>query len=62
MDEMATDSYMPTLEGSLLNDSVDRLSLLKQEARDLIMRTETDPMILVYRDCLLVRKYSMLRI
>ncbi|CAI2200224.1 13841_t:CDS:1, partial [Funneliformis geosporum] len=37
MDEMATDSYMPTLEGSLLNNPVDRSSLSKQEARDLTM-------------------------
>jgi hypothetical protein len=29
MDEIATDSYMPTLEGSLLNDPIDRSSLSK---------------------------------
>jgi hypothetical protein len=29
MDEMTTDSYMPTLEGFLLNDPVDRSLLSK---------------------------------
>ena len=49
---MATDSYMPTLEGSLLDDLIDRLLLSEQEAKDLTMRTEADPMTLVYQDCL----------
>ncbi|PKB97274.1 hypothetical protein RhiirA5_433436 [Rhizophagus irregularis] len=48
MNEMATDTYMPSLEGSLLNDPIDKSSLTEQEA----MRTEADPMTLVYRDCL----------
>ena len=45
---MATNSYMPALEGSLLDDLIDRSLLSEQEA----MRTEADPMTLVYRDCL----------
>ncbi|GES95655.1 hypothetical protein GLOIN_2v1786061 [Rhizophagus clarus] len=48
MNEMAIDTYMPSLEGSLLNDPIDKSSLTEQEA----MRTEVDPMTLVYRDCL----------
>ena len=52
MGEMATDLYMPTLEGSLLDNSIDRSLLSEQEAKDLTMRTEADPMTLVYRDCL----------
>jgi hypothetical protein len=52
MGEMATDTYFPSLEGSLLDDPVDRSSMSEQEARDLAMRTEADPMTLVYRDCL----------
>uniref|UniRef100_U9SPY6 Uncharacterized protein n=1 Tax=Rhizophagus irregularis (strain DAOM 181602 / DAOM 197198 / MUCL 43194) TaxID=747089 RepID=U9SPY6_RHIID len=48
MNEMATDTYMPSLERSLLNDPIDKSSLTEQEA----MRTEADPMTLVYRDCL----------
>jgi hypothetical protein len=48
MSEMATDSYMPTLEGSLLDDPINKSLLSKEEA----MRTEADPMTLVYRDCL----------
>ena len=43
---------MPSLKGSLLNDSIDKSLLSKQEAKDLAMRTEADPMTLVYRDCL----------
>jgi len=35
MGEMATDSYMLTLEGSLLNNLIDKLLLLKQKAKDL---------------------------
>ncbi|CAG8586358.1 10657_t:CDS:2, partial [Cetraspora pellucida] len=50
--EMAMNSYMPALEGSLLDDPVDRSLLTEQEANDLAMRTEADPMTLVYRDCL----------
>ena len=48
MGEMATDSYMPSLEGSLLDDPIDKSLLTEQEA----MRSEADPMTLVYRDCL----------
>ncbi|CAG8834316.1 14609_t:CDS:1, partial [Cetraspora pellucida] len=48
MSEIAINSYMPTLEGFLLDDLIDRSLLSKQEA----MQTETDPMTLVYRDCL----------
>src|SRR5437764_14695252 len=52
MNEMATDTYMPSLEGSLLNDPIDKSSLSEQETKELAMRTEADPMTLVYRDCL----------
>ncbi|PKB91669.1 hypothetical protein RhiirA5_448084 [Rhizophagus irregularis] len=52
MNEMATDTYMPSLEGSLLNDLIDKSSLTEQEA----MRTEVDPMTLVYQDCLFEKK------
>jgi len=52
MSEMATNSYMPALEGSLLDDPIDRSSMTEQEARDLAMRTKADPITLVYRDCL----------
>ncbi|CAG8813452.1 24553_t:CDS:2, partial [Cetraspora pellucida] len=45
---MATNLYISALEGSLLDDPIDRLLLSEQKA----MRTETDPMTLVYRDCL----------
>ncbi|GES92963.1 hypothetical protein GLOIN_2v1475812 [Rhizophagus clarus] len=48
MEEMATDTYMPELEGSLLDDPIDKSSLSEQEA----MRADADPMTLVYRDCL----------
>ena len=50
MDDMATDIYFPLLRGSLLDDF--RSSISEQEARDLAIRTEVDPMTLVYRDCL----------
>ena len=52
MSEMAVDTYMPNLEGSLLDEPIDKSSLSEQEAKDLAMRTEADPMTLVYRDCL----------
>ena len=52
MGEMATDTYMPSLEGSLLDDPIDRSSMTEQEARDITMRADADPMTLVYRDCL----------
>ena len=52
MGEMAIDTYMPNLEGSLLDDPIDKSSLSEQESKDLAMRTEADPMTLVYRDCL----------
>ena len=45
-------SYMPALEGSLLDDSIDRSLLSEQEANNLAMRTEADPITLVYCDCL----------
>jgi hypothetical protein len=48
MGEMAIDTYMPSLEGSLLDNPIDKSSLSEQE----IMRAEADPMTLVYRDCL----------
>ncbi|GBC38338.1 uncharacterized protein LOC107456431 [Rhizophagus irregularis DAOM 181602=DAOM 197198] len=48
MEEMAIDTYMPSLEGSLLDDPIDKSSLSEQEA----MRADADPMTLVYRDCL----------
>ncbi|GBC01025.1 hypothetical protein RclHR1_40320001 [Rhizophagus clarus] len=40
MEEMATDIYMPSLEGSLLDDPIDKSSLSEQEA----MRADADPM------------------
>ncbi|RGB28714.1 hypothetical protein C1646_818951 [Rhizophagus diaphanus] len=46
MEEMATDTYMPSLEGSLLDDPIDKSSLSEQEA----MRADADPMTLFYRD------------
>ena len=52
INEMATNSYMPALEGSLLDDLIDRSLLSEQEANNLAMRTEADPMTLVYQDCL----------
>ena len=48
MGEMAIDTYMPGLEGSLLDDLIDKSSLSEQEA----MRAEADPMTLVYQDYL----------
>ncbi|GBB96747.1 hypothetical protein RclHR1_28220001 [Rhizophagus clarus] len=48
MEEIATDTYMPSLEGSLLDDPIDKSSLSEQEA----IRADADPMTLVYRDCL----------
>ncbi|RGB36230.1 hypothetical protein C1646_758339 [Rhizophagus diaphanus] len=48
MGEMATDSYMPTLEGSLLDNLIDKSSLSEQEAKDLAMRTEAVPLILLF--------------
>jgi hypothetical protein len=52
MNDMAVETYMPSLEGSLLDDPIDKTSLSEQEAKDLAMRTEADPLTLVYRDCL----------
>jgi hypothetical protein len=52
MGEMAIDTYMPSLEGSLLDNPIDKSSLSEQETKELAMRTEADPMTLVYRDCL----------
>ena len=49
---MAMNLYMPALEGSLLDDPIDRSLLLEQEANNLAMWTKADPMTLVYRDCL----------
>ncbi|CAG8817735.1 19171_t:CDS:2, partial [Cetraspora pellucida] len=48
INKMAINSYMPALEGSLLDDPIDRSLLSEQEA----MRTEADPITLVFRDCL----------
>src|SRR6185436_10113351 len=51
MNEIAIDTYMPSLKGSLLDDHdgvIDKSSLSEQE----IIRAEADPMTLVYRDCL----------
>ncbi|GBC08875.1 hypothetical protein RclHR1_08450003 [Rhizophagus clarus] len=48
MEEMAIDTYMPSLLASLTDDPIDKSSLLEQEA----MRTNADPMTLIYRDCL----------
>ncbi|GBB98197.1 hypothetical protein RclHR1_31610002 [Rhizophagus clarus] len=48
MEEMATDTYMPSLKGSLLYDPIDKSSLSEQKA----MRADADFMTLVYRDCL----------
>uniref|UniRef100_U9SPY4 DNA-directed DNA polymerase n=1 Tax=Rhizophagus irregularis (strain DAOM 181602 / DAOM 197198 / MUCL 43194) TaxID=747089 RepID=U9SPY4_RHIID len=56
MSEMATDSYMPTLEGSLLDNSIDKSLLSERETRDLAMQSEADPMSLVYWDCLFDKK------
>ena len=52
MSEMATDTYMASLEGSLLDNLIDKSLLLEQEAKELAMQIEVDPMTLVYRDCL----------
>ncbi|GBC00482.1 hypothetical protein RclHR1_38750001 [Rhizophagus clarus] len=52
MEEMAIDTYMPNLEGFLLDEPIDKSSLSEQEAKDLAIQTETDLMTLVYRDCL----------
>src|SRR5207248_736810 len=51
MREIAIDTYMSSLEGSLLDDPIDKSSLLEQEAKDLAMQTESNPMTLVYQDC-----------
>src|SRR5271170_1261758 len=52
MSEMATDTYFPSLEGSLLDNLIDKSLLSEQEAKDLAMRTAADPMTLVYRNYL----------
>src|SRR6185312_8084594 len=52
INKMATNLYMPALEGSLLDDPIDRSLLSEQEANSLAMRTKADPMTLVYQDCL----------
>ncbi|RIB04682.1 hypothetical protein C2G38_2221691 [Gigaspora rosea] len=49
---MATDTYFSSLEGTLLDDLVDKSLLSEQEA----MRTEADRMTLVYQDCLFEKK------
>ncbi|GES87872.1 uncharacterized protein LOC110854461 [Rhizophagus clarus] len=56
MGDMATDSYMPALEGSLLDNLLDKSLLLEQEAKDLAIRFEADPITLVYQDCLFGKK------
>ncbi|CAG8468425.1 2010_t:CDS:10 [Cetraspora pellucida] len=48
MSEMAMNSYMPALEGFLLDDSVDRSLLTEQEANDLAMRTKADSITLAF--------------
>src|ERR1700752_441941 len=48
INKMAMNSYMPALEEYLLDDPIDRSLLSEQEA----IRTEADPMTLVYRDYL----------
>src|SRR5277367_5869850 len=48
MREMATDTYFPFLEGSLLDNPIDKSLLSEQEAKDLAMRTAADPITLVY--------------
>ncbi|GBB85763.1 hypothetical protein RclHR1_01220059 [Rhizophagus clarus] len=53
MEEMATDTYMPSLLASLTDDPIDKSSLSEQEAS---MRADADPMTLVYRDCLFGNK------
>src|SRR6185437_17088396 len=45
-------SYIPTLEGSLLDDPIDISLLSEEEVKNLAIRTEADPMTLVYRDYL----------
>ncbi|CAG8727741.1 20154_t:CDS:10, partial [Cetraspora pellucida] len=52
INEMAMNLYMTALEGSLLDNPIDKSLLSEQEA----MRTEADPMTLVYRDCLFGNK------
>ena len=52
MGEMAIDIYMSSLEGFLLDDSIDKFSLPEQEAKYLAMWTDADHMTLVYLDCL----------
>ena len=49
---MAKNTYFPTLEGSLLNDPIDKSLLTDQEIKNIDMRSKADPMTLVYRDCL----------
>src|SRR5215472_1511145 len=48
MNDMAVETYMPSLEGSLLDDPIDKATLTEQEA----MQFEANPMNLVYWDCL----------
>ncbi len=42
------DLYMLTLEGSLLDNLINKILLLEEKAKDLIIQTEADPMTLVY--------------
>ena len=52
MNEMAIEPYMPTLEGSLLDNLIDKSLLTDQEVKDLAIRIDANPMTLVYWDCL----------
>src|SRR5277367_2271166 len=52
MSEMAENTYMPIPDGSLLDNPIDKSLLTEQEAKNLAMRTDADPITLVYQDCL----------
>jgi hypothetical protein len=52
MEIMAKNTYFPTLEGSLLDDPIDKSLLTDQEIKNIDIRSKTDPMTLIYRDCL----------
>ena len=47
---------MPTLEGFLLNDLIDRSLLLEQDVKDLSIQSKADSMALVYQDCIFDKK------
>ncbi|KAF0562509.1 protein nynrin [Gigaspora margarita] len=54
--EIATNSYIFDLEGTLLDDPVDRSLLSEEEVKNLAIQTEADPITLVYQDCLFDNK------